>query len=184
MQTSLGFVFLGVRVGIILHLTLATQLDLDADVFGVCFFGGSGGHNTTPDSCYATWSWCRRFWVWVGWVRVGIILHLTLATQLDLDADVFGVVFFGWVRVGIILHLTLATQLDLDADVFGVCFFWGSGGHSTTHDSCYATWSWCRRFWVWFFWVRVGIILHLTLATQLDLDADVFGVVFLGFGWA
>ena len=60
-------------------------------------------------------------------VRVGIVLHLTLATQLDLDADVFGVWFFG-VRVGIVLHLTLATQLDV-----------GSGGHSTTPDSCYAT---------------------------------------------
>ena len=23
---------------------------------------GSGGHNTPPDSCYATWSWCRRLW--------------------------------------------------------------------------------------------------------------------------
>ena len=53
---------------------------------------------------------------------MGIILHLTLATQFDLDADVFGVWFF-WVRVGIILHLTLATQLDLDADVFGFGFF-------------------------------------------------------------
>ena len=72
------------------------------------------------------------------WVRVGIILHLTLATQLDLDADVFGVWVF-WVRVGIILHLTLATQLDLDADVFAVWFFLGSGGHNSTPDSCYAT---------------------------------------------
>ena len=43
---------------------------------------------------------------------MGAILHLTLATQLDLDADFFGVWVF-WVRVGIILHLTLATQLDL-----------------------------------------------------------------------
>ena len=33
-------------------------------------------------------------------------------------------------------------------------------------------------------WVRVGIILHLTLATQLDLDADVFGFGFFGCGWA
>ena len=51
-----------------------------------------------------------------------IILHLTLATQLDLDADVFGVCFC-WVPVGIILHLTLATQLDLDANIFGFVFF-------------------------------------------------------------
>ena len=63
--------------------------------------------------------------------------------------------------MGTILHLTLATQLDLDADVFGV----------------------------WVFWVRVGIVLHLTLATltlatQVDLDADVFGLGLGGLGWA
>ena len=34
-----------------------------------------------------------------------------------------------------------------------------------------------------FFWVRVQIILHLTLASQLDLAEHVFGVwVFFGFG--
>ena len=60
----------------------------------------------TPPVFFGIFDICRRFWVWVGWVRVGIILHLTLATQLDLDADVFGVWFF-FVRAGIILHMTL-----------------------------------------------------------------------------
>ena len=76
-------------------------------IFSVVFtYEDAGG--VGPDCCYATWSslacrdhadatpldvlcgfhiW-RCWWGWVGWVRVGTRLHLTVATQLDLHLHV------------------------------------------------------------------------------------------------